>query len=79
MFVVAHVASTKPSPSGLRCGCSRLSSSRLFATSGRFLSVAMRTLCDGQAKLVQRSAQRLNGEIRLKLRLEFPQRQVWLF
>ena len=38
----------------------------------------MRTFFDGQAKLVQSSAQRLNGEIRLKLRLELTQRQVWL-
>ena len=68
----------KTSRSGFSCVCSRLSSSRLSATSGRSLSVAMRTFFDGQAKLVQRRAQRLNGEIRLKLCLELPKRQVWL-
>lgn len=38
----------------------------------------MRTFFDGQTKLVQRSARHLNGENCLKLRLEFPQRRVWL-
>jgi len=43
MFVVAQVSSIKTSRSGFRSGCSRLSSSRLAATSGRPRAAAMST------------------------------------
>jgi hypothetical protein len=76
MFVLAHVSSMNTSRSGFRCGCSRRNSSRLSATSGRFLSEAMRTFFGDQTKLVQRSTQRLNGKVRPQLRFEFPQCQV---
>jgi len=68
----------KTSRSGLTNGCSRCSSSRLSATSGRSRSEAIRTFFNSQTKPLQRRAERWNRQFRVQFHLQFTQRQVRL-